>query len=31
MLPNHISIIWTRPFGRIDDVALRRWALFTVE
>jgi hypothetical protein len=31
MLPLHISIICTRPFGRIDDVALRRWALLTVE
>ena len=31
MLPNHISIICTRPLGRIDNVALKRWALFTVE
>ena len=31
MLPNHISIICTRPLGRIDSVALKRWALFTVE
>ena len=29
--PNHVSMICRRPFGRIDDVALRRWALFTVE
>jgi hypothetical protein len=27
----HISIICTRPLGRIDNVALKRWALFTVE
>ena len=28
----HISIMMcTRPFGRIDNVALKRWALFTVE
>jgi hypothetical protein len=26
----HISTICTRPLGRIDNVALRRW-LFTVE
>ena len=25
MLPNHISIICTRPLGRIDNVALKRW------
>ena len=31
MLPNHISIICTRPLGRIDNVALKRWALLTVE
>jgi hypothetical protein len=31
MLSNHISIIRTRPLGRIDNVALKRWALFTVE
>jgi hypothetical protein len=31
MLPNHISIARTRPLGRIDNVALKRWALFTVE
>jgi hypothetical protein len=31
MLPNHISIICTRPLGRIDNVALTRRALFTVE
>jgi hypothetical protein len=31
MLTNHISIVCTRPLGRIDNVALRRWALFTVE
>jgi hypothetical protein len=31
MQPNHISIICTRPLGRIDNVALKRWALFTVE
>ena len=31
MLPNHISIICTRPLGRIDNVALKRQALFTVE
>jgi hypothetical protein len=31
MLPHHISIICTRPLGRIDSVALKRWALFTVE
>ena len=31
MLPNHISIICTRPLGRIDNVALKRWPLFTVE
>jgi hypothetical protein len=31
MLPNHISMIFTRPLGRIDNVALKRWALFTVE
>jgi hypothetical protein len=31
MLPHHISIICTGPLGRIDDVALRRWALFMVE
>ena len=31
MLPHHISMICTRPFGRIDDVALKRWALYTVE
>ena len=31
MLPSHISIICTRPLGRIDNVALKRWALFTVE
>jgi len=27
----HISMICTRPLGRIDNVALKRWALFTVE
>ena len=31
MLPHHISIICTRPLGRIDNVALKRSALFTVE
>jgi hypothetical protein len=31
MLPHHISIICLGPLGRIDDVALRRWALFKVE
>ena len=31
MLPNHISKARTRPLGRIDNVALTRWALFTVE
>jgi hypothetical protein len=31
MIPDHISTIRRRPFGRIDDVALRRWAFFTVE
>jgi hypothetical protein len=31
MIPLHISTICTRPFGRIDDVALKRWARFTVE
>jgi hypothetical protein len=31
MLPHHMSIICTRPLGRIDNVALKRWALFTVE
>ena len=31
MLPNHISIARTRQLGRIDNVALKRWALFTVE
>jgi hypothetical protein len=31
MLPNHISRICTRPLRRIDNVALKRWALFTVE
>jgi hypothetical protein len=31
MLPNHISIICPRPLGRIDNVALTRRALFTVE
>ena len=25
------SMICTRPLGRIDDVALKRWALLTVE
>jgi hypothetical protein len=24
-------MICTRPLGRIDNVALKRWALFTVE
>jgi hypothetical protein len=28
---HHISIICTRPLGRIDNVALQRWALFTVD
>ena len=31
MLPHHISIIRKRPLGRIDNVALKRWALFRVE
>jgi hypothetical protein len=31
MLTNQISIICKRPLGRIDNVALKRWALFTVE
>ena len=31
MLPHHMSMICTRPLGRIDNVALKRWALFTVE
>jgi hypothetical protein len=31
MLPNPISIICPRPLGRIDNVALKRWGLFTVE
>lgn len=31
MTPLHISIVWRRPLRRIDDVALRRWALFKVE
>ncbi len=31
MMPNPISIICTPPLGRIDNVALKRWALFTVE
>jgi hypothetical protein len=31
VLTDHISIICTRPPGRIDNVALKRWALFTVE
>jgi hypothetical protein len=31
MMPNHISIICQRPLGRIDNVALKRWVLFTVE
>jgi hypothetical protein len=28
---SYISIVCTRPLGRIDDVALKRWAFFTVE
>jgi hypothetical protein len=31
MLLNHISMTSIRPLGRIDDVALKRWGLFTVE
>jgi hypothetical protein len=31
MLPNHISIVRERPLGRIDNVALKRSAQFTVE
>jgi hypothetical protein len=31
MLTNQISIICKRPPGRIDNVALKRRALFTVE
>jgi hypothetical protein len=31
MLPNHISMTAIRPLGRIDNVALKRWGLFTVE
>jgi hypothetical protein len=31
MLPNCVSIICARHLGRIDNVALKRWALFTVE
>jgi len=31
MPPNHTSIVCMRPLGRIDNVALKRWALFTVE
>jgi hypothetical protein len=27
----HISIVCTCPLGRIDNVALKRWAFFTVE
>jgi hypothetical protein len=31
MLSHYISMICTRLLGRIDNVALKRWALFTVE
>ena len=31
MLPDQISTICTRHLGPIDNVALKRWALFTVE
>ena len=31
MLTYHISMSCTRPLGRIDNVALKRWAPFTVE
>ena len=31
MLTHHTSMICKRPLGRIDNVALKRWALFTVE
>jgi hypothetical protein len=31
MLTHHTSMICKRPLGRIDSVALKRWALFTVE
>ena len=31
MLPYRILILPTRLPGRIDNVALKRWALFTVE
>ena len=31
MLPDQISMIRIRPLRRIDDIALKRQALFTVE
>jgi hypothetical protein len=31
MLPDHMSMICIRLLGRIDNVALKRWSLFTVE
>ncbi len=31
MLTHHTSMICKRPLGRIDNVALNRWAFFTVE
>ena len=31
MVPNHISVICARPLRRIDNIAPKRWALFTVE
>ncbi len=31
MLTHHTSMICKRPLGRIDNVALKRWGLFTVE
>jgi hypothetical protein len=30
-MPNRMTTICTRPLGRIDNVALQRLALFTVE
>ncbi len=31
MLPYHVLLIYTRPPGRVHNVTLKRWALFTVE
>ena len=31
MLPYYVLLIYTRPLGRVDNITLKRWALFTVE